>query len=587
MSTVRRLPFLVCAAALAGPAAAQDAEADEAGAGIAEASQRLLSLMEPGWRLLSSDTLWSLAIARISEGARNRIAFLAEAGRDYRIVGAGATAARDLDICVVTAEAPDDEISCDVLPDALPIVEFRANATGLHVAELRAATVEGPWSYAGVAVLARASPSASAADPSVPREIATVTTLGALTSFAGGGWDLVPADLGRGPAAGLDNWSLALGAARQDVDKRLFFEVEAGRAYQVSGAGDATASDLDICVTDDAGGLVACDDELDARPQVAFTAESSGRYAAVLRPYAIASASAAITGASGPPSSRGGLVVAIRDGGHCDTWRREPDYFERATVVDVENCMSGWLETAPHDFMLGTPLIHAAAQSKFADVVESLLRVPGLDTLEAELAPPLLVGAARYSPIAGDVVGLLLDHNPGLLDSYSMEYGTPLHAAVSRRDADVGAIDRMMSEIVEQRREDLLLSTNEGDETPLLAAARAAMRPVVVRSLVDGAPREARRRMLIATDPAGNTALDIARDRKDGGRIAAQLEEYDAEYVNPSLWRRVSRLREPVEALLASAAGIVLFLFTFIRTFPQSRIARLVHGIFNKESVAA
>ena len=585
MNTVRRLSLLLCVAALASPAAAQDGEADATDAGIAEASQRLLSLVEPGWRLLSSDTLWSLAIARISEGARNRLFFLAEAGRDYRIVGAGATAARDLDICVAAADAPDEEISCDVLPDALPIVEFRAGHTGLHAAELRAVTVEGPSSYAGVAVLARAS-SASAADPSVPRELATVTTLGALTSFAGGGWDLIPTDLGRGPATGLDNWSLALGAARQDAEKRLFFEVEAGRAYRVSGAGDATASDLDVCVTDDAGNLVACDEELDARPQVAFTAESSGRYAAVLQPYSIAPASAAVPQPSGSPSSRGGLVVAIRDGGHCDTWRREPDYFERATVIDVENCMSGWLETVPYDFELGTPLTHAAAQSKFTHVVQSLLRVPGLDTLEAELAPPLLVGAARYSPIAGDVVGLLLDHNPGLLDSYSMEYGTPLHAAVGRRDADVGAIDRVMSEIVEQRREDILLSTNGGDETPLLEAARSAMRPVVVRSLVDGAPREARRRMLTATDPAGNTALDIARDRKDGGRIAAQLEEYDAEYVNPSLWRRVSRLREPVEALLASAAGIVLFMFTFIRTFPQSRIARLVHGIFNKESVA-
>ena len=583
---MRKLPFLVCAAALAGPAAAQDADAGEADAGIAEASQRLLSLVEPGWRLLSSDTLWSMAIARIAEGAENRLSFLADAGRDYRIVGAGAPAARDLDICVVTPDAPADEILCDVLPDAVPIVEFTAGATGLHAAELRAITVEGPSSYAGVAVLTRAPQSASAADPSGPREIATVTTLGVLTSFAGGGWDLLPTDLGRGPANGLDNWSLALGAARQNVDKRLFFDVEAGEAYKVSGAGDATASDLDVCVTDDAGGLVACDEDLDARPQVAFTAASSGRYAAVLQPYAIAPASAAAPETSGTPAARGGLVVAIRQGDHCDAWRREPDYFERATVVDVENCMSGWLEAVPYDFRFGTPLLHAAAQSKFVDVVRSLLRIPGLDTLEAELAPPLLVGAARHSPISGEVVGLLLDHNPGLLESYSMEYGTPLHAAAGRRDADVGAIDRIMSEIVEQRREDLLLSTNEGDETPLLEAARATMRPVVVRRLVEGAPREARRRMLIAADPAGNTALDIARGRKDGGRIATQLEEYDAEYVNPSVWRRVSRLREPAEALLASVAGIVLFLFTFIRTFPKSRIARLVHGIFNNKSVA-
>jgi hypothetical protein len=276
----------------------------------------------------------------------------------------------------------------------------------------------------------------------------------------------------------------------------------------------------------------------------------------------------------------------------CDAWRREPEYFDRATVLDVENCMSVWLEAMPHDSLAGTPLIQAAEHSKFPEVVQLLLDIPGLDTLTAAYrggATPVGVAVA-FSPVPEEVTNLLLDHNPGLLESRSFRWddGTAaslLHAALIRRDANVGAVDRLVTEMVEQRRHEMLLATDGMGDTPLHAAARVVTRPVIVRRLVEGAPREARRQVLTATNNDGKTAAELAWERKDGRRLAVQLDEYHVEYVSPSIGRRLSRLRDAVQPILASVAAIAVFLFTIVRTFPHSPFLRLAHGAFNKLSV--
>ena len=109
-----------------------------------------------------------------------------------------------------------------------------------------------------------------------------------------------------------------------------------------------------------------------------------------------------------------------------------------------------------------------------------------------------------------------------------------------------------------------------------------ATRPVIVRHLVKDAPRELRRQILTAANDDDRTAVELAWERKDGRRIAVQLEEYHAEYVSPSIGRRLSRLRDMVQPILASAAAIALFLFTVVRTFPKSPFARLAHSAFNR-----
>ena len=139
-----------------------------------------------------------------------------------------------------------------------------------------------------------------------------------------------------------------------------------------------------------------------------------------------------------------------------------------------------------------------------------------------------------------------------------------------------------MTEMVEQRRHDLLLVRDEMGDMPLHAAARVATRPVIVRSLVEGAPREVRRQILTATNNDGRTPSELAWERKDGRQLAVQLEEYHGEYVSPSIGRRLARFRDAVEPILASFAAFAVFLFTVVRTFPSSPVARLTHSAFNR-----
>ncbi len=580
--------FALAAALGASPGQAQEAEA---GREVAEVTRRILARVEPGWQLQAMDNSWSMAISRIAEGDEKRLSFPVETGGDYRIVGVGAPGVLDLDLCAVDPGPSTDggsarEIACHVLRDPAPVLDFRADGTGVREALLTAVAIDGPSSYAGLAVLTR-TPSRAAEDQiGMVGDISSITTLGALTSLVGEGWDLPGDDGGAVPSR--DDWGLVVGSLSVEGSRpQLSFHVEAGEDYRVSGAGEARATDLDICVFDDTDAEVACDREGDAEPAIAFTARSTGSYRAVLEPYAIDAPG--LGGAPDPVSARSGLVVTRRLADRCDAWRRELEYFERAAVLDVENCMPAWLAAVPYDSLAGTPLIQAAEHSKFPDVIQLLLDIPGLDTLTAGYragATPLGVAVA-FSPIPEEATNLLLDHNPGLLESRSFRWddGTAtslLHAALLRPDANVGAIDRLVTEMVEQHRHELVLVEDEAGDTPLHAAARVATRPVIVRHLVEGVPREVRRQLLTATNHDGRTAAELAWERKDGRRLAVQLDEYHAEYVSPSVGRRLGRLRDAFEPILASLAAFAAFLFTVIRTFPKSPLARLVHNTFNK-----
>ena len=473
---VTKLFGLAVAVALAAPGQAQEADP---GRDVAEVTLRILDRVEPGWQLLAASNAWSLAITRIAEGNEKRFVFPVETGREYRIVGVGAPGVRDLDVCVVdpggqSTGGSEREVVCHLLRDAAPILDFTADGTGMWAAALTAVEVDGPSSYAGIAVLT-GTPEAAIG---IADDIPSITTLGVLTSFVDEGWDLPGNDLGS--AAGGDEWGLVLGSvAVEGTRPQLSFHVEAGEDYRVSAAGEARATDLDICVFDELDEVVECDQGTDAEPGVAFKARSTGSYRAVLEPYAIDAADR--EEASDPASARAGLVVARRLADRCDAWRREPEYFERATVLDVENCMSDWLDATPHDSWAGTPLIQAAEHSKSPEVIRRLLDIPGMDTLTAGYrsgATPLGVAVA-FSPVPEDATNLLLDHSPGLLESHSFRHddGTAtslLHAALLRPDANVGAIGRLVTEMVEQRRHDLLLDRDETGDTPLHTAARVA-----------------------------------------------------------------------------------------------------------------
>ena len=84
-----------------------------------------------------------------------------------------------------------------------------------------------------------------------------------------------------------------------------------GASYEVYGAGDGSVEDIDICVYDQSGQVVGCDQLVDRIPIVEFTAESSGTYRAVLNAYAISwnSAHAGMNGVAGQLSPPGRSIA--------------------------------------------------------------------------------------------------------------------------------------------------------------------------------------------------------------------------------------------------------------------------------------
>ena len=81
------------------------------------------------------------------------------------------------------------------------------------------------------------------------------------------------------PGAG--QWGLVADPFQEGGSRVTEFDVTAGSYYRIVGVGEATATDLGLCIYDNAGREVRCDRISDAVPLRSFTAESSGTYRAV------------------------------------------------------------------------------------------------------------------------------------------------------------------------------------------------------------------------------------------------------------------------------------------------------------------
>ncbi|MDH5759557.1 MAG: hypothetical protein OEZ65_08200 [Gemmatimonadota bacterium] len=93
-----------------------------------------------------------------------------------------------------------------------------------------------------------------------------------------GGYELVPEN---------GQWGLAFGWFSEGEEKELRFTVTEGRSYLIAGGGDANSTDLDLCVYDEYGDEVECDQLVDNVPVVTFTATKTATYRAVLTAYSI------------------------------------------------------------------------------------------------------------------------------------------------------------------------------------------------------------------------------------------------------------------------------------------------------------
>ena len=93
-------------------------------------------------------------IARFAKGDSREIAIPAEAGQDYRVIGATESGwtGTDIDICIYGPGG--NPVDCDTLEDDYPIVFFTAKTAGTYRAVLTAVSVEGGGTaFAGMVVL--------------------------------------------------------------------------------------------------------------------------------------------------------------------------------------------------------------------------------------------------------------------------------------------------------------------------------------------------------------------------------------------------------------------------------------------------
>ena len=80
-------------------------------------------------------------------------------------------------------------------------------------------------------------------------------------------------------------WGVLAGRFVAGEGGEILFNVTVGTTYLIAGKGDANAADLDICVYDQDGAEVDCDELPDSVPVVEFTARSLGAHRAVLTAY--------------------------------------------------------------------------------------------------------------------------------------------------------------------------------------------------------------------------------------------------------------------------------------------------------------
>ena len=111
-----------------------------------------VSAGEFGYEIPHSPGTWSLVVARFARGDSRQVAIPAEAGQDYRVIGATESVRTDIDICIYGPGG--NPVDCDTLDDSVPVVSFTAKTAGTYRAVLTAVSVEGGGtSFAGMVVL--------------------------------------------------------------------------------------------------------------------------------------------------------------------------------------------------------------------------------------------------------------------------------------------------------------------------------------------------------------------------------------------------------------------------------------------------
>ena len=97
---------------------------------------------------------WGMAFGWFAEGEDKELRFTATKGKSYFIAG-GDDNSKDLDICVYDPKGT--EVECDTATDDVPLVTFDAVQAGIYRVVLKAYSIEGSTTFAGMVVLRKKS----------------------------------------------------------------------------------------------------------------------------------------------------------------------------------------------------------------------------------------------------------------------------------------------------------------------------------------------------------------------------------------------------------------------------------------------
>lgn len=111
----------------------------------------VMDWLSEGWELVPEMGEWGLVFGWFANDDKKSLSFAVTEGDTYMVAGGGSANATDLDICVY--DARHEEIDCDILTDNFPLVQFRAESSGMYQAVLHAYQIEGASTYAGMVLL--------------------------------------------------------------------------------------------------------------------------------------------------------------------------------------------------------------------------------------------------------------------------------------------------------------------------------------------------------------------------------------------------------------------------------------------------
>lgn len=114
-----------------------------------------VNLKEDDYEAIPEMGQWGMTFGWFAEDEEKELQITVTKGKSYFIAGGGDENSKDLDICVYDPKGK--EVECDTATDDIPLVTFDADQSGTYRVVLKAYSIEGSTTFAGMVVLRKKS----------------------------------------------------------------------------------------------------------------------------------------------------------------------------------------------------------------------------------------------------------------------------------------------------------------------------------------------------------------------------------------------------------------------------------------------